>query len=561
MAYERKESRGGKRGFSRPRGGRSTERSFNPDSERGSNNREERIPRSFENANKREFKPRSSNEGRSGYPGNRGYGSREESSRSERPERSGGRPFQRKFTPKVAGSFDESYRKPEARFESREPRRFGGSSERGTSTQYGDRDNSREGGFSGRRFGGGNDRGYSRGGRGNFGSRSQGGQGGRFGGRRNRGNVQHIDESKFIQTVVKKTPEEKYVAKHAFTDFGFDRQLEANIEKKGYTAPTPIQDQSIMHIMNGEDLLGLANTGSGKTGAFLLPLIHKVNASKSSKVIVITPTRELALQIQQELFSLTKGMRIFSVTCIGGDSINRQLGDLRRGFNFVIGTPGRLNDLLERRAINLNQFDTVVLDEVDRMLDMGFADEIKEIIAQLPEDKQSLFFSATMDKRVEGIIHLLLKPGYPKVVIKQKSHAENVHQDVVYFSDYDERISKIKQMLDSDGFDKTLIFVNTKREVEKIDQLLYKEGYLVQSIHGDKSQYQRKKAIDAFKSGKATVLIATDVAARGLDISGISHVINYDIPNNHDDYIHRIGRTGRAENYGTALTFVRKGSR
>jgi superfamily II DNA/RNA helicase len=273
-------------------------------------------------------------------------------------------------------------------------------------------------------------------------------------------------------------------------------------------------------------------------------------------VLIITPTRELADQINEELYLLTRDLKLFSVQCIGGASINNQLYNLRRGYNFVIGTPGRLKDLFDRRALNLSGFNTVVLDEVDRMLDMGFVNEIKHLISFLPKDRQSLFFSATVDRKVEDIIDVILKDDHVKVSVKTGETADSIEQNIVRIESHADKIPKLEGLLNSEGFDKVLIFVNTKREVDHLDEHLYDKGFDVESIHGERKQNQRKNSIMNFKSGKAKILIATDVAARGLDISGITHVINYDIPMNYEDYIHRIGRTGRANKTGTALTFV-----
>lgn len=332
--------------------------------------------------------------------------------------------------------------------------------------------------------------------------------------------------------------------------------LKKNIVTKGFDAPTPIQNKAIKEVLQGKDFLGIADTGTGKTAAFLIPLIEKVIKDKTSRVLIITPTRELADQINQELFILTRDLKIFSVQCIGGSSINNQIYNLRRGFNFVIGTPGRLKDLHDRRVLNLGTFNTVVLDEVDRMLDMGFVNEIKDLISFLPDNRQSLCFSATVDKKVEEIINELLKDDFVKISVKTGETAENVEQNIVRVEDYLDKLVQLEKLLAKEEFTKVLIFANTKREVERLDKNLYAKGLAITSIHGDKKQSERKRAIEAFKAGKAKILVATDVAARGLDIKDVSHVINYDIPMTYEDYIHRVGRTGRANKTGVALTFV-----
>lgn len=368
-----------------------------------------------------------------------------------------------------------------------------------------------------------------------------------------------FNESTFVKKIEQLSVQEEYKPSFKYADLDVHPTLKQNIKSKNYENPTPIQDKSIVHIIQGKDLLGIADTGTGKTAAFLIPLINKVKKNQGSKVIIITPTRELAEQINKELYVLTKDMRIFSVECIGGSNLQKQIYNLRRGYNFVVGTPGRLKDLHDRKVLNLAGFDTVVLDEVDRMLDMGFVNEIKHLISFLPEHRQSLFFSATVDRKVEGIIDLILKKDHIKISVKTGETAQNVDQDIVRIERHDHKLPKLEELLQSDGFDKVLVFVNTKRQVDKIEKHLYTQGFKVESIHGDKRQNVRKRSIEKFKEGHAKVLIATDVAARGLDIKDVTHVINYDIPNNYEDYIHRVGRTGRANKKGFALTFVERG--
>jgi len=360
----------------------------------------------------------------------------------------------------------------------------------------------------------------------------------------------------FVKKAIENHIEEEYKPSFRFSELDVNPILKNNIQMKEFDIPTPIQDQAIYQIIDGKDLLGVADTGTGKTGAFLIPLVNKVVNNRESKVLIITPTRELADQINQELYYLTRDLKVFSVQCIGGTSINNQIFNLRRGFNFVIGTPGRLKDLHQRKVLNLSEFDTIVLDEVDRMLDMGFVNEIKQLISYLPQDRQSLCFSATINRKVEDVINLILKPGYIKISIKTGETAQNVEQDIVRIIRHEDKISKLEELLKSNGFEKVLVFVNTKREVDRLDRHLYGKGFSVGCIHGDKKQNLRKRSIESFKSGSTNVLIATDVAARGLDIKNVTHVINYDIPMNYEDYIHRVGRTGRANMKGMALTFV-----
>lgn len=380
---------------------------------------------------------------------------------------------------------------------------------------------------------------------------------------RNRSNTRkkagfQFNESMFIKKVeeLDSAIKKVYTPNFLFKDLEVNNQLKQNILIKKYIEPTEIQSETILHILQGKDLLGIANTGTGKTAAFLIPLIDKVYKNKNSKVLIITPTRELAEQIKDELYLLSKSMGIYSVLCIGGAKISMQIYNLRRGYNFVIGTPGRIKDLFNKKVLNLGGFNTIVLDEVDRMLDMGFVHEIKHIISFLPSEKHSLCFSATVDKKVEEIIKTLLKENFIKISVKTGETARNIEQDIVRVNNRQDKLNKLAEYLNSNLYEKVLVFANTKREVDTIEKNLYGKGIRVESIHGDKRQNERKRALSNFKIGKAKALIATDVAARGLDISNISHVINYDIPLNYEDYIHRVGRTGRADKKGKALTFV-----
>lgn len=339
-----------------------------------------------------------------------------------------------------------------------------------------------------------------------------------------------------------------------FSDFGVAIDLKDNIAKRGYENPTPIQDQAIPRILEGNDVVGIANTGTGKTGAFLIPLINKVFKDKSQKILIITPTRELAVQIEKELYSFTKDLGIYSTICIGGMPIRRQIYDLDRNPHFVIGTPGRLLDLYQQRYINFYDYQTVVLDEVDRMLDMGFLPDVERIISNLPSPRQSLFFSATMTDKVRQVMNKFTANPVA-ISVKTQDTLIKVKQDVVRVNG-EGKLPTLIKMLDSREFEKVLVFGRTKRGVETLNRELNKSGFLAASIHGNKSQNQRQNALEQFKFGKVRILLATDVASRGLDISDITHVINYDLPETYEDYVHRIGRTGRANKTGVAITFV-----
>ena len=385
--------------------------------------------------------------------------------------------------------------------------------------------------------------------------RFAGGRGGFRGGRgggRNTGSDIHF--SKFINKAVITEEVVKFVPEHLFKDFNIDDRIKANIFAKGYNEPTPIQDKIIPHVLRGSDVVGIANTGTGKTAAFLIPLINKVLLNPKEEILIVVPTRELAQQIESELKTFTEGMKIYSVCCVGGAPIGKQIRDLRYWNNFVIGTPGRLKDLVERRALNLSPFSTIVLDEADRMLDMGFIADMKLIMSKMSKTRHTLFFSATMSHEVEKLIKEFLKEPVT-ISVKTQDTAKDVDQDIVRTSGK-EKIDVLSELLHSPELSKVLIFGKTKHGVERLSRTLTEKGFRADSIHGDKNQSARQRALGKFKKDEIQILVATDVAARGLDIPDVTHVINYDIPATYDDYVHRIGRTGRAGKKGKALTFV-----
>lgn len=367
-----------------------------------------------------------------------------------------------------------------------------------------------------------------------------------------------MDPALFVRKAIEPIATEVHIPKFEYKDLPVEAALRDNILKKGYKFPTPIQEDSILPINEGRDVLGIANTGTGKTAAFLIPLINRaLQSGPKERVLIMVPTREIATQIQEELFGFTQGLRLRSAVCVGGLFIGRQIQNLRQDPNFVIATPGRLKDLLERRALNLSQFTRVVLDEADRMVDMGFINDIREILAQLPKERQSLFFSATLPPEVKNLIHSFLRDPVT-VSVKKHETSAHVEQEVMWVRNGDNKLRMLSDLLRAAHFQKVLIFGRTKRGVDKLTQFLQKEGFLVACIHGDKAQNQRQRALDAFKEHKIKILVATDVAARGLDIPNVSHVINYDVPQAYEDYVHRIGRTGRAGKKGHAITFYEK---
>lgn len=346
-----------------------------------------------------------------------------------------------------------------------------------------------------------------------------------------------------------------YQPHNDFNDFPLSTPLKQNILEKGFTKPTPIQDQSIMPILQGQDLIGLANTGTGKTGAFLIPVIDQIFKDRQKKALIIAPTRELAVQINDELRSLTRDMKIYSALIIGGTNTDRQIYNLRRNPHVVIATPGRLRDLTERRHIYMEEFSIFILDEVDLMVDIGFLDDVKYFVSMLPRERQSLFFSATISPKVRTILDIFVKDPVT-VSVKMQDTSENVNQDVIKVIHKETKIDQLHDVLIQKGVDKVLIFGRTKRSVDALYKELDFRGFKLGAIHGNKTQGQRQRVLKSFKENEIQILLATDVASRGLDIPDVTHVINYEIPESYDDYIHRIGRTGRANKTGTALTFI-----
>jgi len=389
---------------------------------------------------------------------------------------------------------------------------------------------------------------------GNYRSRSNsGGRGrpskGRFGG----GST--ISHSRFIckaDPIIDSAP---YIPINKFSDFKINEILKNNIIKKGYIHPTPIQDEAIPVVLKGRDVVGIANTGTGKTAAFLIPLLDKIINNPREKVLIIVPTRELATQINQELIEFRAELRIYSVCCVGGVGIYNQISALRRQNNFVIGTPGRLRDLVDRKVIHLPDFKTIVLDEADRMLDMGFVNDMRFLMNNMAPNRQTLFFSATITSEIDKLIKEFLN-NPEKISVKTGDTARNVEQNIVRIPHGGDKIDSLHSLLSKKEFSKVLIFGRTKHGVEKLCQILIKSGFKAESIHGDKNQTRRQNALKAFRDNHSQILVATDVAARGLDIPNVTHVINFEVPATYEDYIHRIGRTGRGNKTGVALTFV-----
>ena len=372
--------------------------------------------------------------------------------------------------------------------------------------------------------------------------------------RRRKRNVSKFDPSSFMKRIEEQTATHDYTPKNTFSSFAIEGLIKKNIEKKGYVTPTPIQDQAIPYILEGRDVIGAANTGTGKTAAFLIPLINNVLMKKASRVLIIAPTRELAFQIKSEFRGFSAGTGLTSTLCIGGMSINSQIKALKNNPAFVIGTPGRLIDLGKNKIINFSNYTSIVLDEVDRMLDMGFIKDITYIINKLPKKRHSLFFSATVSKKLQKIMNNFLRNPI-SISVKTRQSAANVNQKVIRVGQQN-KVNLLHDLLINPELKKALIFLRTRSFVDKLSKELRSRGFAIASIHGNKTQAQRSKALRQFKADKVTILLATDVVARGIDINDISHVINFDLPQTHDDYIHRIGRTGRADKIGQAITLV-----
>ncbi len=365
----------------------------------------------------------------------------------------------------------------------------------------------------------------------------------------------YIHPSKFINKAVA-VEETVYEATHTFKDFKFTDRLQRNIDFKGYEIPSAIQDQSIPITLEGHDLIGLANTGTGKTAAFLLPIIERLAKEPILRsAVVIAPTRELAQQIEEQFREFSYDMRLFSTLLVGGSNIDQQIRRLRRGPHIIIGTPGRMMDLMKRGELDLGNVKVLVLDEADRMLDMGFVNDIQTIVNKTPTDRQTLFFSATITPSIEKLAQSFLRD--PKTVsVRTSDTSQSVDQDIVHATSKDHKLEVLANLLSQEGFDKVLLFGETKFGVQRLADHLDKTGFPAVAIHGNKSQSQRQRALKDFATNKVSIMVATDVAARGLDIPNVSHVINFDQPATYEDYVHRIGRTGRGGASGKALTFV-----
>lgn len=346
-----------------------------------------------------------------------------------------------------------------------------------------------------------------------------------------------------------------------FDELGLLQPLADRCKSLGFTEPTPIQKQAIPVILDGSDLIGCASTGTGKTAAFLLPILQKLTTEKretgkrAARVLVLTPTRELASQVTDNLHELDAKRKVRAVTIVGGASFNRQNLELRKGVQVVIATPGRLMDHIENRTVDLSRIEVLVLDEADRMLDMGFLPVIRQIIALLPGERQTLLFSATMSAPVEVIARQYMDS--PEIVdVNPRGKAAVTVKQTAYPVALESKTNLLLHLLERERFERVLVFTRTRRGAERLSNLLAARKHQVNRIHADRSQSQREAALRGFRDGHFRVLVATDIAARGIDVDSISHVINFDVPDVAEDYVHRIGRTGRAGNQGQALTLL-----
>ena len=374
-----------------------------------------------------------------------------------------------------------------------------------------------------------------------------------------RGRRSAFDPTHFIKQQATEKPDEdvdQYTAVNTFETFGLSDKLYAIIDSLGLKTPTEIQDKIIKEILDGKDVVGVAETGTGKTAAFLIPLIERSLNDTSSQVLILVPTRELALQVGNEIQRLTRGLGIYHSICVGGVDIRPQIKSLKKQNQFIVGTPGRVIDLMKRGFISGPDINTVVLDEFDCMLDMGFVMDMRKIIKKIPENRHMLLFSATFPKPLEGIANEFLKSPV-KVSVKKSDASKNIKQDILRFKE-SEKFNELVNLISQDEFKKGIVFCAMKHSTKKLAEQLLDKNLPTDCIHGNKTHGQRQKALNSFKKGDVKVLVATDVATRGIHVDNVSHVVNYDLPSTFEDYIHRIGRTGRGDKLGTSVTFVPK---
>jgi ATP-dependent RNA helicase DeaD len=343
-----------------------------------------------------------------------------------------------------------------------------------------------------------------------------------------------------------------------FQNLGISQETLKSLDSLGYQKPTEIQEKAIPVVLSGKDLVAQAQTGTGKTAAFGIPIVEKINTKqKKIQALVLVPTRELAIQVAKEIKELGKNKKVFVLSVYGGKSMKHQIDFLKKGNDVVIvGTPGRVKDLLNRGFLKLDNVKMFVLDEADRMLEMGFIEDIEEIMSYLPEERQNLLFSATMPKEILELAEEFLNEDYETIKVKPDEITVEKIKQIIYRVDPKNKFYKLIQILSEKDAEKTIIFTQTKLEADELAEKLKEEGFNVSAIHGDFSQKKRETVLHNFRTGKLKILVATDVAARGLDIKGVELVINYGLPRDAESYIHRIGRTGRAGKEGTAISIA-----
>jgi len=346
----------------------------------------------------------------------------------------------------------------------------------------------------------------------------------------------------------------------SFQTFGLAEPITRALTDEQYVHPTPIQSKAIPIVLAGRDLIGIAQTGTGKTAAFALPLLHRLSLSprqlekKSCRILVLSPTRELSAQILDSFNAYGRYLRVRTTLAIGGVSMGKQVRALMNGVEVLVATPGRLLDLVQSNALRLNQVEVLVLDEADRMLDMGFIHDVRKIVAKVPTKRQTLLFSATMPREITELAAQMMREPETVAVTPQATTVDSVDQRIIHL-DRAAKPAVLAELLRSEPIDRALVFTRTKHGADKVVRGLAKAGIAAEAIHGNKSQPQRERVLAAFRDGKVRTLIATDIAARGIDVDGISHVFNYDLPNIPESYVHRIGRTARAGADGVAISF------
>ncbi len=372
--------------------------------------------------------------------------------------------------------------------------------------------------------------------------------------RRPKNNKQTINPNRYVKAA---NPAQTgdYTAQNNFADFAIHPLLKNNIAVKGYKTPSEIQDKTIAPGLSGRDVVGVADTGTGKTAAFAIPILNKLMHDRNSQALIIAPTRELALQIEGQCKLLAQNSGLTGALIIGGMPMGRQVSALKNGASIIIGTPGRLKDHVKHGSLSLSKCHMVVLDEVDRMLDMGFINDVRFLLDLLPAERQSFFFTATLSPEINTLIGGFAKDPVT-INVKAGETSDNVHQDVIAYETKPQRLDLLHDLLLRSDVKKTLIFCEMKYGADRLAKELVARGFAADALHGGKSQGRRGRALDSFRDSTIHILVATDVAARGIDVIDITHVINFDEPHSYNDYIHRIGRAGRAGRIGHALTFV-----